>query len=315
LPIYIADQANVSSAITPVWDASFNEMITYEPTNGVMQYFINNVFQASFNVGALPATTSPTMMLTFNAFGLGTGDSQTMEDLVVTQLPGVSSGTAVLVLSGNLAFGGLPVDTSSNQMLTISNAGNSALTVSNIIYPIGFGGGNLSATIAAGASTNVTVTFSPMAATNNYGGAITVVSDASSGADTIPVSGFVASGTLTLVVDLNGNGAVSPKDNGKLLKAGAKVTLTATAGTGAVFSGWTGSIVTSQNPLTFYMSNSVLLQANFTNTPFTSADIGTYDGLFSMTNGVAEGTAGMLKGLTVNAKGTYSGTLLINGTS
>jgi hypothetical protein len=73
--------------------------------------------------------------------------------------------------------------------------------------------------------------------------------------------------------------------------------------------------VTSQNPLTFLMSDSMVLQANFISTPFTSSVNGIYEGLFSASNGVEEASAGMLKGLLVGAKGTYSGTLLINGAS
>jgi hypothetical protein len=66
----------------------------------------------------------------------------------------------------------------------------------------------------------------------------------------------------------------------------------------------------------------MVLQANFVPNPFDFWQ-GTYNGLFSETNGVTEETAGMLKGLTVretgwgtgmpSQKGIYSGTLLING--
>ncbi len=42
---------------------------------------------------------------------------------------------------------------------------------------------------------------------------------------------------------------------------------------------------------------------------------GSYNGLFSATNGVTEQTAGMLRSLTLGTNGIYSGTLLINGAS
>jgi hypothetical protein len=58
-----------------------------------------------------------------------------------------------------------------------------------------------------------------------------------------------------------------------------------------------------------------VLQANFVTNPFPPF-VGTYNGLFIDTNGiVTEQTAGMLKELHVTSKGTYSGSLLINGAS
>jgi hypothetical protein len=59
----------------------------------------------------------------------------------------------------------------------------------------------------------------------------------------------------------------------------------------------------------------MVLQANFIPNPFLPVK-GTYNGLFfDANNGVTEQTAGMLKGLAIGQKGTYSGTLLINGAS
>jgi hypothetical protein len=58
----------------------------------------------------------------------------------------------------------------------------------------------------------------------------------------------------------------------------------------------------------------MVLQANFIPNPFLLVK-GTYNGLFTNANGVTEQTAGMLKGLTITQKGTYTGALLINGAS
>src|SRR5262249_23156447 len=89
------------------------------------------------------------------------------------------SGTGVggrSALSGNLIFGNVSVGPTSQSPLTISNSGAGTLTVSSISYPAGFSGA-YSGTIAAGQSTNVTVTFAPTAATT-YSGPIAVTSDA-----------------------------------------------------------------------------------------------------------------------------------------
>jgi hypothetical protein len=308
-PLYIADQGNVSAAIPPLWDTWFNEKVTYDPSSGVMEYFINDASQMTFNVGALPTTNSPTMMLSFNASGWGTGHEQLFKDLYVTQA-GAANGTMILSLSGNLAFGGVAVGTTSNQTLTLSNAGNAALTVSNISYSPGFSGA-WSGTIAAGGSQPVTVTFSPTAATN-YTGTVTVNSDATSSVDTIPISGFGSNGTLVLTLITNGDGVVSPNLAGRLLTAGRNYTLEAHGRGGDVFSDWSGITNSTRNPLTFTMEPGTVLQANFIPSPFVPVK-GTYYGLFSTTNGVSEETAGLLKGLTVGVQGGYSGSLLING--
>jgi hypothetical protein len=65
----------------------------------------------------------------------------------------------------------------------------------------------------------------------------------------------------------------------------------------------------------FNITNSMVLEASFVTSPFTASVTGTYAGLFGATNGVAEATSGLLKGLTVSTKGAYSGTLLISGAS
>jgi hypothetical protein len=95
--------------------------------------------------------------------------------------------TRVISLSGDLAFGEVRVGSSSNRLLTISNAGNSTLTVSSIDYPGGFSGDWSGAILASGLS-NLVVTFSPGVATN-YGGNLTVNSDATGGGNLLDVSG------------------------------------------------------------------------------------------------------------------------------
>ena len=95
--------------------------------------------------------------------------------------------TRILSLSGDLNFGEVTVGSSSNQTFVISNAGNATLTVSNIIYPVGFIG-TWSGAIPANESTNVGATFMPLAATG-YGGNLVVTSDATDGTNTLALSG------------------------------------------------------------------------------------------------------------------------------
>lgn len=96
--------------------------------------------------------------------------------------------TRIVGISGDMVFGSVTVNSTSSRTLTITNSGNSALNVSGISYPPGFSGNWSGGNIAAGASRNVTVTFSPVLA-QSYVGTITVNSDRTSGANTTSASG------------------------------------------------------------------------------------------------------------------------------
>ena len=82
---------------------------------------------------------------------------------------------------------------------------------SGIGYPAGFSG-DWSGAIPSGGSTNLTVTFSPSAATN-YSGSLTVGSDATGGANTLSVSGVgvlpMPPAQKILAVSVNADGLVT----------------------------------------------------------------------------------------------------------
>lgn len=124
---------------------------------------------------------------------------------------------------------------------------------------------------------------------------------------------FASTGANTLTVLTSGGGSVSPMVNGESFPANKSITLTATADSGYQFAGWTGSETSSENPLVVTMTNSLVLQANFVSALFPTAK-GTFNGLFATSN-VTQQTAGMLKGLSINSKGVFSGTILFNGAS
>ena len=126
-------------------------------------------------------------------------------------------------LSGNLAFGNVTTGATATATLTITNSGNATLTVSSITYPSGFSGA-WNGTVAPGGFHNVLVTFAPTAVTN-YGGIVTVNSDATSGTGTIAASGKgIAVVTLTKIIGLSGNLAFGNVTTG----ATATATLTIT---------------------------------------------------------------------------------------
>jgi uncharacterized repeat protein (TIGR02543 family) len=110
---------------------------------------------------------------------------------------GVIPATRIISLSGDMPFGEVTVGQSTQRTLTISNNGNSTLTVSSISYPSGFSGDWTNGSVASGGSQDVTVTFSPTEAAT-YGGTITVDSDRTSGTNTASCSGTGMAGPCSL---------------------------------------------------------------------------------------------------------------------
>jgi hypothetical protein len=101
-----------------------------------------------------------------------------------------------LRLSGNLAFGKVPVGSTTQSSFTLFNDSASPITVSSISYPQGFSG-VFSGQIPAASSRIVAVNFSPTAA-QLYSGNLTVNCDAPTGTKTLPLSGEGVASLVTL---------------------------------------------------------------------------------------------------------------------
>jgi hypothetical protein len=96
--------------------------------------------------------------------------------------------TRIISVTGSLAFGTVNVGSSRSASFTISNTGNSTLTITGIGANTNFVTQSslswTSGTIAAGGSQTVTITFTPTA-TGNFNGTVTVTGDQTSGTNTI----------------------------------------------------------------------------------------------------------------------------------
>jgi len=123
--------------------------------------------------------------------------------------PAAPAQTRIIGLSGDLSFGNVQIGSKTTATLTISNTGNAAVTVIGIAASGSvtgvFVGSWLSGTIAAGGSQQVTIQFAPTAP-QIYSGTLTVNSDATSGTNTIGVSGTgTAVAVQTRIIGLSGN--------------------------------------------------------------------------------------------------------------
>jgi hypothetical protein len=118
----------------------------------------------------------------------------------------------------------------------------------------------------------------------------------------------------TLTLTTNGLGKITPVFANNSLVEGRNYTLTAVPSPGNLFSNWTGPYTTTNNPLTFELDSDTAWQANFVTNFFLPA-AGTYNGLFSSTNGVTVQSAGLISGLILQTNGAFSGKLLLAGTN
>jgi len=92
----------------------------------------------------------------------------------------------------------------------------------------------------------------------------TTVARPASGAWDMGAYQFVQTYTLTTSTSPSGGGTISLSPVGGVYASGTQVTLTASPASGYVFSGWTGSVTTSTNPLTVTVNSNMTLTANFT---------------------------------------------------
>ena len=180
--------------------------LTLEATGGTPPYgwmVASNSLPAGLGLissGAITGTPTAATTANFRLEVTDSNNAKADKDFTLTINPLVP--TRIISLSGNLAFGNVTMGTTAQATLTISNTGNSPLTVSSITYPAGFSGA-FSGIIAAGGSTNLTVTFAPTALIS-YGGTVTVNSDATTGTATIAASG-TGTPVPTRIIGLTGN--------------------------------------------------------------------------------------------------------------
>ena len=109
---------------------------------------------------------------------------------VSASLPQPNSGD-LGVSTTNVAFGGVPVGSSSTQTVILTNLGNSSVTLSQVnVSGVSFSASGITTplTLSAGQSTALTIVLAPVSA-GSVTGSITVVSDAMNSPATIALSG------------------------------------------------------------------------------------------------------------------------------
>ena len=206
--LYVAGSPGTLLGATPTTNSSSSAVIDATQVGSWSAQDLKSLGQSFsfFNPTIDNAVTNPAVSQLYE-LQPGSGPSTLLGDLILTS-SGLSfqaaagAETRIIGVSGSLAFGNVTTGATSTATLTIANSGNATLTVSGISYPTGFSGA-FSGAIAAGVSTNVTVTFAPVALIS-YGGTVTVNSDATSGTSTIAASGTGIT-TATPIIGVSGN--------------------------------------------------------------------------------------------------------------
>ncbi|PTN35132.1 DUF1566 domain-containing protein [Desulfonatronum sp. SC1] len=221
--------------------------ITSDPTDyaDTTNYTKTNIPDGTSITLTAPATSETSIFASWTGCDTSDPSARTCtvtmdEDKTVTA--SYTPFTRVIRLSGDLSFGNVPVNQSTQRTLTIHNDGNSPLSVGSISLPDGFSDNWSGGTIDTGSSRVLTVTFHPAAALE-YSGTITVESDATSGTDVMVCSGVgVVLDTYTVTyVSLDHNSGSPPVDNNHYTE-GALVLVLGNTGIltkeGQAFAGW-----------------------------------------------------------------------------
>jgi len=151
---------------------------------------------AVFNVGFAPASAG-----TFSGSITLISNAPTSSLTIPFSGTGAATTLQLSVSPTSLSFGNLATGSNATKNVTISNTGNSSVSVSQISATgTGFGtsGIALPLTIAAGQSTSFGVTFAP-ASTGSIAGSVTVVSSATNSPATVTLSGTGVQAQIAVV--------------------------------------------------------------------------------------------------------------------
>jgi hypothetical protein len=114
-----------------------------------------------------------------------------------------------------------------------------------------------------------------------------------------------------ITITKEGQGTVTPLANGQLLDVGKSYALQAKAAPGYFFTNWSGSVESTDNPLSFIMTNGLAVQAHFIPSPFTNV-AGVYSGLLNEDPILHHPTSGGLT-LKLGSLGTFTAKLILGG--
>jgi trimeric autotransporter adhesin len=266
-------------------DTNNNRIRRVDGTTQIITTFAGNGILGFGGDGgpALSASfANPTGVIVTNQGNMYVGDLFNNRIRLVLLNPNVS------LSSSTVPFVNQPIDMSAMMPVTVTNSGDAPLTISSIAISSGAFSPSTSATpcpvatatLAVGASCVIEIAFMPTQFTPPYTGTITITDNGPTpgSVQTIDLTG---TGGASLTVAVTGSGTVSSSPTGINCGAsGPNCTATftgnstvilseATAGPGAVFTGWGGACASSETTpsCSVMMTQNQNVAAAFTSTP------------------------------------------------
>lgn len=229
---------------------------------------------------SLHATFVPSTTTQYTLATSTTGSGQIQLNPAGGTYPQGSQVTATAVPAAGYTFTGWSgAATGTSNPVTITMNGNKSLvanfTQTTVTYTLSTsttGSGQVQLNPAGGTyaqGTNVTATAVPAAGYtfSGWSGAATGTSNPvtinMNGNKSLVANFTQTTLTYTLTVNAGTGGTVSTNPTGTTHAAGTSIVLTATPQTGYQFSGWTGAVTSSSNPLTIVLNSNTSVTANF----------------------------------------------------
>jgi len=219
-------------------------------------------YQWYFNSNAIPGATASTLVVSNNLW-TSTG-TYYLSASVTNVVGGTNSQQCAVTVTAETTPPTVTITSPvsgqlwSNATFTVTGTASDKVAVSNVLVAVGSSAfvpalttnnwANWSTNLALTPGTNVIQAYAV-----NIGGIYSTTSSVS--------FDYILSAVLT--VQTNGFGTISPNYNGQMLQIGKNYSMTATAGTGFQFTGWTGSFATNGATLTFTMASNLTFTANF----------------------------------------------------
>ena len=246
LQVQMTGRGTISPNYSNAWlDIGRNYSITSTPASGFV--FTNWVVSTNWIGGAIMTKTNLQFIMASNL--------TLQANFVDTNKPAVSI--------TNLTAG----QRVSNAVFTVRGTASDNWQVSNVLCQINGGGWNLATNINNWTNWTAKVTLIPG---TNVVQAFAV--DTSGNVSTTNSVSFQYVASAPLQVQMTGLGTVSPNYSNAVLAIGQSYSMTATQGTGFVFTNWTGGtnlplvVLTNKAALQFVMQSNLVLQANFVDT-------------------------------------------------
>ncbi len=220
MPQISAVPANVAFGNVPVGVSNTQTLTLKDSGNANLIISQTSVTGTGFSISgpALPATVTPgnsvalTVRFSPGVAGNAAGTVGVASNAAQLSVPVTGTGISQsLTLSANptaLAFGNVSPGSSSKKSVTLTNTGNSSISLSKLTSVGSYfsvSGLALPVTLAAGQSSGFTVTFAPTT-TGTFSGSVAVTSTAANSPLSLPLSG---TGAAAHYVTLNWNPSVS----------------------------------------------------------------------------------------------------------